>query len=207
MKKRFIISVIGCCFAFIWTGAQESSQPDSAKKKYSCFVKIETTTGENIEAALERLTSDSVFIATVEDKYIKAGGSFIKILKEEPETGIPVARISNFKIKYDRDIINHDNLVKRKKQLRRKNAGRIAGMVLSGIITSPFLLIGSTPAIIDSKDFAIGKRETAVSGNNLHVSKKYQTFQINGDNENYVRMVQRLTKNKTNPFENNIPKN
>jgi len=204
MKKSFIISVIGCWLVFTNAGAQE----DSFKKKYSCFVKIKTNTDEDISAALEKFTADSVFIALVEDKYIKAGNSFIKILKEATDTAIAVNKISRFTIKYDDNIVYHNDLKKRKKVLKRKNAGRIAGMVFSGIVTAPAVLVGAGPVIVDSKDFSgIGNRKASVSGSTLHVSKKYQAFQLDGDNEKYIEMVQHLIKSKTNPFENNITKN
>lgn len=192
----------------IESSAQQLGQPDPVKKKYSCFVKIKTSADDDIAGALERFTVDSVFVAIVENEYTKVGNSFIKILKEEADTAIAVNRISSFTIKYDPNIVYRDDLKKRKKILRRKNTGRIIGMVVSGIVTSPAALVGAGPIIVDSKDFSdIGKKKTSVSGNTLHVSKVQQTFQLDVDIERYIDMVQQLTKSKINPFENDITKN
>lgn len=208
MKKRFIIPVISFCSAFMTISAQENSQSNLAEKKYTCFVKIETIAGEYFEAAFDRFTADSVFLAPVEENHIKAGGKYIKILKEETDTAIAVSRIKNFAIAYEPDIIYRADLKNKIKELKRKNAGRITGMVLSGIITSPAMLFGDLPVIIDSRDFeGLGKRKTSVTGSSLYVSRKFKTFTLDGDNEQYVNMVKRLTKIKTSPFENSIAKN
>jgi|GEM_PF-4489087 len=208
MKKKIIIPVISCFLVFIYGNAQELKEPDSAKKKYTCFIKIKTAGNVTIEAALERFTADTVFIALLGDNYVKAGGEFIKILTEDPEWGIAADQIDSFQINYDPNIVYAGELQKKKKELKGKNAGRIFGMVLSGVITAPVALYGGSPLIIDAKDFSgIGKRETSVSGSNLYVSKREKTFQLNGDKEKYLKMIQRLTKSKTNPFENSIAKN
>jgi hypothetical protein len=216
MKKIYIIlAVMAKLFtsSFAQVVSQSDSvkndlvRPDPVKNQYRCFVIIKTIKDEDIHAALARFSPDSIFLASVEEEYVKAGSGFIKILKEEVETGIAVAEISSFKIKYDDNIIYRDDLKKRKKVLRRKNAGRIVGMVFSGIVTAPAALVGGGPVIIDSKEFSgIGKRKTSVSGSTLHVPKTYKIFQLDGDNEKYIEMIKQLTKSKTNPFEESIEK-
>jgi len=213
MKKRFIISVISSCMASIIISAQVSKPINMAEKLYTCFVKIETTSGEKMEAALERLTADSVFIAAVEDKYVKAGGHFIKILREETETGIAVDQIKSFKIKYEPNIINSNELNKREKKLKRQNAGKIVGITLLSVVTIATLPLAAYGGggILDPLDFipfnGNEKKNVSVTGNNLLVSKKYQSFTLNGDNEQYIKMVKRLTKSNRDPFKNNLAKN
>lgn len=186
---------------FIQSSAQPDVQHDSVKQKYSCCVKIKTVTDDDISAALRSLTADSIFVAIVEDKFIKAGSAFIKILKKDGDTAIAINQISSLSIKHDPNIIYPDGLSKKRSALRRKNTGRMLGMVFSGIVTAPAVFFGSGPVIVDSKDFStIGKKKTSVSGNTLHISKVYQVFQIDGSNEKYIEMVMQLTKSNTNPF-------
>ncbi|HET6721399.1 MAG TPA: hypothetical protein VFH07_01560, partial [Chitinophagaceae bacterium] len=125
MKKRLIIMTAFCYVLLHNTAAQETNQVTTEKKKSINLVKIETTTGESIEAALGRFAPDTVFVELLEKDYVKAGGSRIKILKEET-AGIAVAQIRNLRIKHDPNIIPVDELAKRKKELIRKQPLKIA---------------------------------------------------------------------------------
>ncbi len=91
---------------------------------------MEIITGKSIEAALDTLTADSVYFAPVEDKYVRAGGKFIKILKEEPKSAIAFDKIRSYKIKYDPNIIYRNELNKRKKQLKGRGTGRVIGNIV-----------------------------------------------------------------------------
>ena len=147
MKKTLIILVTFCFLAMNKTSAQDTIQPTLERAKYSDLVKIETNTGERIEAAFSRRTPDTVYIAMLEKDYVKAGGKRIKILKEETETGIAVAEIKNYDLKSDPNIIYRDELKKRKKQLRNKNAWNIVGIVTLSVVTIAALPIIAVAAI------------------------------------------------------------
>src|SRR5262245_50774215 len=123
MKKRIIIIAI-TLVRFIITGvAQEPKKVHLVNNQYQCFVNIEMMNGEKIEAALSGLAADSIYLAPVEDNCVRAGGKFIKILKDCPDTSLSIEQVRTFKIKYDANIIYRDELDMRKKHLRKKNAG------------------------------------------------------------------------------------
>jgi len=199
---------------FLITGtAQEFQHTDTIKKHYRCFVSIETMNGEKIEAALSDLRADSIRLAPVDSKSVRAGGKFIKILQEDSETTLAVDQLKTFKIKYDSNIIYPDELVKRKKQLRQNNAGKIVGITVATALTVALVPISmvSGGGIDPSLPFSFlvtadGPNIVSVPGNNLSITKSYKTFTIKGDNDKYLKMVKRLTKSKTNPFENSVAK-
>lgn len=193
MKKRLIIMTAFCYVLLHNTAAQETNQVTTEKKKSINLVKIETTTGESIEAALGRFAPDTVFVELLEKDYVKAGGSRIKILKEET-AGIAVAQIRNLRIKHDPNIISVDELAKRKKELIRKQPLKIAGKV---ILTT--VAVAATIATIPFGGVDLVSPVIA--------TKNYRTYKLNGDNKKYVKMVKSLMKSKTSPFENNLVKN
>jgi hypothetical protein len=141
MKKRLIILTAFCYLAFINTSAQEAIEAGSEKKNYTSLVKIKTNTGETIEAALSRRTPDTVYILQLEDKYVKAGGKQIKILKENAETGIAIDQISNYEVNNDTNIIYADDLNKRKKQLKSKKTWKIVGTVTLVVVALPIVAV------------------------------------------------------------------
>ena len=183
MKKILIITTI-CCFTAIPNiFGQDSSRHIHGKKQYSAFLKIETIGGNSIEAALDRLTIDSVFLAHVEDNYVRAGGKQIKILKSGSDGAIAVSQIRKFQIKYDPNIIATDQLEKRKKELKSKNAGRIVGITFATAATIaliPFAIL--TGGLIDPTwplQIALsgtGPGHVSVSGDNLYITNSYRTF-------------------------------
>lgn len=148
MKKTLIILAAFCYLALNKTSAQDTIQPTLEKKTYNDLVKIETNTGESIEAAFVRRTPDTVFIAMLEKGYVKAGGKRIKILKEETEKGIAIDQIKNYDIKNDPNIVYRDELKKRKKQLRGKNAWKIAGIVTLSVVTIAALPVIAVGAMV-----------------------------------------------------------
>jgi hypothetical protein len=128
MKKRIILTAAIFYMALINTSAQESVYSGSEKKKYMSLVKIETITGETIEAAYSRRTHDMLYVSLLEKNYVKAGGKRIKVLSDEGETGIAVNQIRNYEIKNDPNIVYRDDLKKRTKQLKSKKAWKIVGI-------------------------------------------------------------------------------
>ena len=212
MKKRFIICIFGYCLVWGAAMAQEPtqqdstiSQPDSVKTRYTCLLIIEVLNGVIFEAALDRFTEDSVFVAPLEEKHVKAGGHRIKILKDEAIRGIGVNWIRSINIKYDPHIIYPDELNERKDSLKRGNFARISVMVITGLITLPNMFVGELPEVIDPSkyDFSMKSRKASVSGHSLYVTNRDKVFIIEGDTKQYIKMLKRLTRSKTNPFEKN----
>lgn len=146
MKKRLIIMTVISYLFIINTSAQETNQAISAKKNYTSLVKLETSTGETIEAAWSRRTPDTVFILSLEKNYVKAGGKQIKVLKDGTETGIAVDQIHNYEIKNDPNIVYPDDLKKRKKQLKSKKTWKIIGITTACVVALPIIAVGTLAA-------------------------------------------------------------
>lgn len=216
MKKRTILSFIVSCLVSGITIAQDEMLPDSiaiqrdtVKEKYNCFITIKTISGEKLEAALSRLTADSVYLSPLDENYVKAGGRRIKILEEEKDTAIGVDQIYKFMIQYDPDIIYRDELNNKKKQLKKQHAGKIirTTLVVAGTVAmiplSEGVIDPTIPLQIANNNSAPTSYNASSSGYNLRVSKHKRAFTLKGKMEAYVKMVKVLTKTKTNPFENN----
>src|SRR5262245_45478508 len=110
MKKRLIIIAITLVKFLITGSAQVAPTTHTANKRYinnqyRCLVSIKTITGDEIEAALSNLIADSILVALVETDHVRAGGKYIKILREGPDTAIAVDQVGEFSIKFDPNII------------------------------------------------------------------------------------------------------
>jgi hypothetical protein len=211
MKKRITIIAISLTSFIVNASAQETRNADHVKKQYKCFVSIKTTNGKKIEAALSGLTADSIILAPVETKYVKAGGKYIKVLRQETDTMIAANHVRTFKIKYDPNIIYTDEVAQRRKQLKKDNAGKIFEITIATLAT--VALIPVTVATGGAFDPTLplqavstnnGPQAVSISGNRLSITENYKFYQINGKSDRYIKMVKRLTKSKTNPFEYSI---
>jgi hypothetical protein len=146
MKKKIILTAAICYMALINTPAQESNHANPEKKPYMSLVKIETIAGETIDAAYSRRTPDTVYVSLLEKDYVKAGGKRIKIIKEDAETGFAVDQIRNYNVINDPNIVYRDDLQKRKKQLKSKNAWKIVGISTACIVALPIIAVGTLAA-------------------------------------------------------------
>ena len=139
MKKRFILIAIVASHVFFNASGQKFKQTDTARKQYTQFINIETNSGENIQAALDRITADSIFIVPLENDFVKVGRSRFKILKEEGESSLAVTEIKSYIINNDPYIVYPDCLEKRvrekKKQQFWKTTGRVGKVTGIAVLT------------------------------------------------------------------------
>ena len=214
MKRQLIIIVISIT-SFVVNGfTQETENADALKKQYKCFVSIKTTKGEKIEAALSGLIADSIYLAQVETRYVKAGGKYIKVLRRGTDTAIAANHVRTFKIKYDPNIIYADEVAQRRKQLKKENAGKIFEVTIATLATVALIPVtvatgGAFDPTLPLQAVATsnGTQAVFISGNSLAVTDHYKIFHINGNHKRYEKMVKRLTNSRINHYQRNMAKN
>lgn len=214
MKKKLIIIAISIT-SFVAHGfAQETQNADTLKKQYKCFVSIKTTKGEKIEAALSGLGADSIYLAPVETRYVKAGGKYIKVLRQDTHTAVAANQVRTFKIKYDPNIIYADEVAQRRKQLKKENAGRVFEITLATLATVALIPVTiATGGLVDptlplqATVTSNGHQAVFISGNSLAVTEHYKIFHINGNHKRYEKAVKRLTNSRINHYQRNMAKN
>ena len=129
IKKRFILIAVVVSQVFITASAQKNNQADTTRKQYTQLVNIETNSGENIRAALDRVTADSVFIVPLENDFVKVGRTRFKIIKDETETGIANDQIKSYKINNDPYIVYSDCFEKRKREIKKHRFWKTVGAI------------------------------------------------------------------------------
>lgn len=214
MKKRITIIAISLISFIVNASAQETRNADPVKKQYKCFVSIKTTTGKKIEAALSGLTADSIILAPVETRYVKAGGKYIKVLRQDTDTTVAANQVRTFKIKYDPNIIYADEVALRRKHLKKENAGKIFEVTLATLATVALIPVTvATGGAIDptlplqAVATSNGPQAVMISGNSLAVTENYKIYHINGKQRRYDKVVKRLTNPGINHYQRNMAKN
>ena len=214
MKKRITIIAISLVSFIVNASAQATRNADIVKKQYKCFVSIKTTNGKKIEAALSGFTADSIILAPVETRYVKAGGKNIKVLRQDNDTAVAANQVRTLKIKYDPNIIPADEVGLIRKQLKKENAGKIFEVTLAAIATVALIPVtivteGAIDPTLPLQAVATsnGPQAVMISGNSLAVTEHYKIFHINGKQKSYDKMVKRLTNSRINHYQKNMAKN
>ena len=214
MKKILTIIAISLVSFIFNASAQEFQNADTLKKQYKCFISIKTTNGKKIEAALSGLTADSIYLAPVETRYVKAGGKYIKVLRQHTDTSIAANQVRTFKIKYDPNIIYANEVAQKRKQLKKENAGKIFEVTIATLATVALIPVtvatgGAFDPTLPLQAVATsnGTQAVMISGNSLALTDNYKIFQINGKQKRYDKVVKRLTNSRINHYQRNIAKN
>ena len=204
MKKIAVLILVFCSLIIATAfSQQEVNPPDSAKRAYIYFVKIETLNGEKTESALSRFSDDSVFLIPVEKKFVLFVGP-CKIIRNEEENGIAAVNISKIHILKDHNIIYADSLKK------RKGEAFVDNLVLSVFSFAGDAFISAIPvsgfeslSAINTAGYVIVG--AAVVGGTLAVTTRGKKFILDGDKEKYKQMLLDLMKVKKRKSINNYP--
>ena len=160
------------------------------------------------------LTADSIILTPVETRYVKAGGKYIKVLRQDTDTTVAANQVRTFKIKYDPNIVYADEVALRRKQLKKENAGKIFEVTIATLATVALIPVTVvTGGVVDptlplqAVATSNGPQAVVISGNSLAVTENYKIYHINGKQKRYDKVIKRLTNSRINHYQRNIAKN